>query len=553
MLVIKGGQVYDPINGINGETKDIWIEGGKIVESLGHIPQDVTVIDALGMIVMPGGIDIHAHIAGSKVNTGRKLCPEDHYEHFRMAKGGLRSGVGFTVPTTFLTGYKYAEMGYTTVVEAASAPIVTRHTYEELEDMPILDKAILITLGNNELLMDRIAMGEMDEARDLVAWLLKSAGGYGVKAVNPGGVENWKWGGNVTSWDDEVKYFNLSPRKITKALIKIADELGLPHPVHLHGINLGLPGSDITTAEIIKDACGRLHLCHLQFLSYGKDKKGRMCSGGSYIANLINEHPNVTLDVGQIVFGNATTMTSDGPLEYRIQKMTGHKWCNDDVECETGGGIVPLEYKITSLSSAIQWITGMELFLLVKDPWSIALTTDHPNAGPFFCYPQIIRLLMDRDYRNYFISLLPPRAFRGSVLKDLDREYSLYEIAIITRAAQAKILGLANKGHLGIGADADVSIYAPENFGKRQCICRFKHCRRALDFPSWVIKGGEVVVKDGVVLNEVPGVVFRVAPPHDESIKDKIREEFEKYYTISFDNYPVQEDYLKNTKEVICG
>ncbi|MFY9383241.1 MAG: formylmethanofuran dehydrogenase subunit A, partial [Acetomicrobium sp.] len=93
----------------------------------------------------------------------------------------------------------------------------------------------------------------------------------------------------------------------------------------------------------------------------------------------------------------------------------------------------------------------------------------------------------------------------------------------------------------------------PENFGKRQCICRFKHCRRALDFPSWVIKGGEVVVKDGVVLNEVPSVVFRVAPSHGESIRDKIREEFEKYYTISFDNYPVQEDYLKNTKEVICG
>jgi formylmethanofuran dehydrogenase subunit A len=74
-----------------------------------------------------------------------------------------------------------------------------------------------------------------------------------------------------------------------------------------------------------------------------------------------------------------------------------------------------------------------------------------------------------------------------------------------------------------------------------------------LDFPSWVIKGGEVVVKDGVVLNEAPGIVFRVAPSHGESIRDKIREEFEKYYTISFDNYPVQEDYLKNTKEVICG
>ena len=75
-----------------------------------------------------------------------------------------------------------------------------------------------------------------------------------------------------------------------------------------------------------------------------------------------NEHSNVTMDVGQIVFGNAVTMTSDGPLEYRIQKMTGHKWCNDDVECETGGGIVPMEYKIKSVASAVQWITGMELF-----------------------------------------------------------------------------------------------------------------------------------------------------------------------------------------------
>ena len=51
------------------------------------------------------------------------------------------------------------------------------------------------------------------------------------------------------------------------------------------------------------------------------------------------------------------------------------------MECETGGGIVRLNTKLL-LSSAIQWITGMELFLLVKDPWSIALTTDH-NAGPF--------------------------------------------------------------------------------------------------------------------------------------------------------------------------
>jgi len=223
------------------------------------------------------------------------------------------------------------------------------------------------------------------------------------------------------------------------------------------------------------------------------------------------------------------------------------------VECETGGGIVPMEYKIKSVASAVQWITGMELFLLAKDPWRVALTTDHPNAGPFFCYPQVIRLLMDKDYRNHFIGLLPPKALKRSVIKDLDREYSLYEIAIITRAAPAKILGLKEKGHLGVGADGDMAIYDPRNYGHRGCICNFRECRRALDFPAWVIKGGDVVVKDGTLLKEFPGQVYRVVPEFDSSIEEKIREDFEKYYTLSFENYPVQEEYLKGSKEVACS
>ena len=55
-----------------------------------------------------------------------------------------------------------------------------------------MDKAIVITMGNNEILMDRISQGKIDEARDIVAWLLKSTGGYGVSSKS-GGVENWKW------------------------------------------------------------------------------------------------------------------------------------------------------------------------------------------------------------------------------------------------------------------------------------------------------------------------------------------------------------------------
>ena len=75
-LLIKNGFVFDPLNGIDGEKMDIAISGGKIVEKVGN----AKILDASGMIVMPGGVDIHSHIVGAKVNAGRLLRPEDHYK-----------------------------------------------------------------------------------------------------------------------------------------------------------------------------------------------------------------------------------------------------------------------------------------------------------------------------------------------------------------------------------------------------------------------------------------------------------------------------------------
>ena len=64
---------------------------------------------------------------------------------------------------------------------------------------------------------------------------------------------------------------------------------------------------------------------------------------------------------------------------------------------EAGCGIAPIEYKNKSLINTLQWAIGLEWYLLVNDPWRMAMSTDHPNGGSFLAYPQIIRLLMDRD------------------------------------------------------------------------------------------------------------------------------------------------------------
>ena len=72
MMKIINGEVYDPTNGINGEVRDIYIKDGRVVEKF----EGGETIDASGMVVMPGGVEFHAHVAGSKVNAGRKMCPE---------------------------------------------------------------------------------------------------------------------------------------------------------------------------------------------------------------------------------------------------------------------------------------------------------------------------------------------------------------------------------------------------------------------------------------------------------------------------------------------
>jgi len=544
MIGIINGEVYDPQNGIDGEVRDIWIEGGKIASPPGlGGTEGGQIIDASGLVVMPGGVDIHSHIVGAKVNAGRKFRPEDHRDHVRTRTALTRSGSGYTVPSTFMTGYGYAEMGYTTVMEAATAPLVARHTHEELEDTPMLDTGIFITMGNNHFIMKCIRDGQREKARDYVAWLLGATKGYAIKIVNPGGVENWKWGRNVGELDDEVIGFGVTPRQIVTTLAWINDELGLPHLPHIHGINLGQPGNVRTTVETIEALEGRrAHFCHLQFLSYAGEPGKSLRSGAAELARAVNGHPNVTVDVGQVIFGEATTMTSDGPLQYRLHKLTGNKWLNDDVEGETGGGVVPMQYKRSNLVNAIQWLIGLELFLLIDDPWRVFLTTDHPNAGPFFCYPQVIKLLMDRDYRAEMLEGIHRRARKGSPLPELDREYSLYEIAIISRAGTARALGLRNKGHLGVGADADVTLYRKLD-DKEAMFAR----------PYLVLKDGQVVVRDGHVVREHQGRTLYVAPPYDPRIEKDLRAHFEECYTISFDNYPVAPEYLSRSEVIPCA
>ena len=540
MLRITGGKVHDPANGIDGVVKDICIAEGRIVAQV----EGGRSIDANGMLVFPGGVDIHTHVAGAALNFARGMTPENYRRAVPFLHGReQRAGLGGITPTTFATGYLYAGMGWTTVNEAAVPILSARHTHEELHDIPIVDKASLVLMANNEIVLDLLEAGELERARHVVAWLIWAAKAYGVKAVNPGGIVNWKWGKNAHVLSEPVEgYSRVTPAAIIAALAAIIDELGLPHPLHLHCNNLGIPGNVATTLETMKILEGRrAHLAHLQFHAYGGDGWGTMRSEAPALAEYLNSHPNFTTDAGAVLFGDALTITADGPWQHLLYQLTGHKWGNVDVENETGCGIVPYAYKEKNLVNAVQWAAGLELLLLVKDPWRIFLTTDHPNGGCFWRYPELIRLLMSADQRREALGKLPPKARKRMLLADLGREYTFSEIAIITSAGPARALGLMGKGHLGVGADADVTIY-PEKAEKGL----------AFAYPRYVIKGGEVAVEEGEIRAASEGREFITHPACDEQIEEYLRPLFQKVYTMSFDNYPVELERLTRPDVRTC-
>jgi formylmethanofuran dehydrogenase subunit A len=234
-------------------------------------------------------------------------------------------------------------------------------------------------------------------------------------------------------------------------------------------------------------------------------------------------------------------------------KLTKTKWFDSDVEAETGSGIVSATYKKSNYVNAMQWGIALELALLVRDPWKVFLTTDHPNGGPFTSYPRVISWLMSAEARQILIDRINKTAKRRLNLPGIDREYSLYEIATITRAATAKSLGLASKGHLGLGADADIAIYDihPKKMDPAK---EYKRIRKSFVRAAYTIKDGRIVVKNGEVVRSVQGRTFWTKPQISEDIKKTmigdLESKFDDYYTVRMANYPIEERYL-NKSQVI--
>ena len=546
---LQNARIYDPINRINGKIKDLYIKNGHIIDKPKHGEKVSTTINLKNKIIMAGGIDIHSHIAGGKVNLARLLLPEEHRKYLYSSSEKLRSGSGLGTCSSFHIGYKYAKLGYSAVFEPAVLPSNARSAIIEMSDIPFIDKGTYTVLSNDDFLLKLIQKKtNLKKINDYVAWILHSTKGLGIKIVNPGGINAFKFNQRTLDLDEKNKKYGITPRSILKVLTKSLIDLKAPHPIHVHGCNLGVPGNVNTTIKQISAVEGKpMHLTHIQYHSYDNKGDKKFSSGANLLAENINKNKNITCDVGQIMFGQTVTASADTMSQYRNHHFAHpKKWICADIECDAGCGIVPFEYRDKNFVNSLQWAIGLELFLLIKDPWRIYLTTDHPNGAAFTAYPRIIKLLMDKSYRDNEFEKINKQAQKSSVLKNLKREYSLYDIAILTRAGPAKVLGLNNIGHLGLGAKANITVYNDKQDKEEM-----------FEKPFMVLKDGEIIVKNGNIQKVFNGKFYTAETDYDKSIEKEIKSYFEKYIGRRMENFKIQNqelwDYGIETENIRCN
>jgi len=484
---IVGGRRVDPAGGPKGATPSAADDGvrvheGRIVERFppGVEPRRV---DASGCVIMAGAVEMHAHLASGSVEAARAI----QYE----------TGYGPVVPSVTATGVAYARLGYTTGVEAAVSPAGAADAARQLDALPVLDTAMLLLTANHDEIVEAIEAGDDARADGRLAELIANAGAFGFKAVNPLAVTAWRRDPSHRGLDDLDRSIpsrspgrgdGLRPIHMLERLIDLQQRWKMPHPVHIHAPRLGKPDAGDAIAQLLGLLRGYpLHLAHLQYYTYRRGDADAHVSDAERIAGLLDDTPGATADLGLVAFGPAFTVTGDLPLEYGLIQHAGSPARPArlvHVDNEDCFGVMPMEHRAGHPVHAVQFATGLELALRVRDPWKLALSVDHPNGGSFTQYPELIALLMSRARRDAMLERLHPAARKRTRLAELGREYTLEEIAVLTRAAPARILGLAAKGRLTPGADGDVVVYRDDASDPAAMFAR----------PRWVLARGEAVI-----------------------------------------------------------
>ncbi|MEM3750256.1 MAG: amidohydrolase family protein [Candidatus Jordarchaeales archaeon] len=489
-LILKNGVVFDPLNGIEGEKMDIMVKDGVVVEQVNE--RECKVIDAKNMIVVPGGIDCHTHIASQILNLARMT-------NVRM-------------PLPKDVGEAYLKIGYTFVVEAGFPFSKALHTHIVLERLHSLDKAGILLLDSNWFMVMLAQEKNVEAAAKTIAWLLRASKAYGVKLVNPLSSEAWTWKKEWKGVNEKIKHLDISPLEYSKFILSALQRLNLLSPLYLHPNGAGQVGGYEEAIAMIDTLAeeGRVHLVHAHLYTLGSEK---ICA--EELAERLSSSDNLEADAGCITLDGGPVVSYDAYLTKSVSKKLR---VVEQVEIE---GLAAL-----AIREAGTWreflAAGLKLILNTRERMKVQLSLNNPSCRSPLEYPLVSTWLVSSRSRG-FMNV-------GGELSQIEEELTLRDLFIITRSAPATSLRLSGKGRLSVGADADIAVYDfnPETMDPSR---DYEKLMKAFSRAAYTIKSGEVIVKDGEVVGETRGKTFWVNSKSEPSAE--VLSRMERY--LSFD------------------
>ena len=433
-LIIRNGRLVDPVNGRDGRF-DIAVEDGRVVE----VSEEVTgpareEIDATGRIVMPGIVDMHTHM---RITSG-------HPHAQRMiALAGVCTTLDMAGPLDdILDSIPESGAGVNiAVIEAARAGITIRTSRpDKAERMALIDRTLenggigIKLLGGHfpmDLDVSESFIGDCAEARAWIAWHVGST----------------KHGSNIEGLRDAV----------------------------------AVAGDRF------------LHVAHVN--SYCRGQVSGELEEAIEAASLLRAHPNIFSESYlSPLNGTCLIIGADGPVSKVTKTCLLKVGCTPDHDgmrkailtgrcgvLRDNGTIGELvsgeegvrlwEAKGTDVSGSFAVNPAVSRFLLAqakRDDGSFVVDAFSTDGG---CYP-----------RNVIVE-------NGLLLVHFGA-LTLGEFVVKASVNGARALRLPGKGHLGVGADADISIL---DFERRKAFA--------------TIVNGSVIMHDGRLLGKGTGIV----------------------------------------------
>ncbi len=544
-IIIKNGLVFDPINNIDGEIKDILIESGKIIEKFSN-EKDIKEINAKGKTVIPSAIDIHSHVASQQVNWARLLGVNNN--KFKEIWHGL---------TLKNIARDYISNGYTFILEANVFPSLAKQTVFNFKQLPVLDKAMLLNISNLWSLELEFQRGKIDEMAIFLSDLLSKTYGFGFKVYNP--FENESW--NLRELRDSVsqtgRLYNFSALDVYENIVKCVETIGLPHSTHAHieGYEKQIGKENLLTVlekiKSLKLEVGQktnshikrnqiFHIAHANSYNYDNDNEN--------LINFLNANQNFDVDLAFIGFNKINPLiTSDRRL---INSMltnnileNPYKLICSAVEFEGDSFVSMRSFEKSNDHDCIWWANALDLALNIKNKLQVSLTLNFPNYANVTDIPEIVTWLVSKEARDNFMKDMNNDFIKKNSLKDNDKVLSFSEFVTITRVSPAKSLGLSNiKGNLGERADGDINIL-DLNINEIDISKNHQNLKKALSNIEYVIKSGKIVKKeDDIDLNHHGSIFWsrgEIEAERKDFILAKKKEFYQKYSSMFYDSYKI--------------